>query len=80
MPKPYTFPTLFDEVLQLSITKLKELQYLNPEQIVSGTLTWGSNGNKTAVISIKVNTQSEQPYIELYYKYNKIIYCCIIQI
>lgn len=70
MPKPYTFPTLFDEALQISITKLKVWDYLNPEQIISGTLTWSSNGNKTGSISIKVNTQSEQPYIELDYKYN----------
>ncbi len=70
MPKPYTSPVLFDEVLQLSITKLKEWQYLNPEQIISGTLTWSSNGNQTGSISIKVNTQNEYPYIELDYKYN----------
>lgn len=70
MPKPYTFPTLFDEALQLSITKLKEWQYLNPEQIISGTLTWSRNGNKTGSISIKVNTQNEYPYIELDYKYD----------
>ena len=69
MPKPHTFPTLYNEALQISISKLKEWEYLNPEQIKSGTLTWSRNGNKTGSISIKVNTQSEQPYIELDYKY-----------
>lgn len=69
MPKPYTFPTLYNEALQISISKLKEWEYLNPEQIKSGTLTWSRNGNKTGSISIKVNTHSEQPYIELDYKY-----------
>lgn len=69
MPKPYTFPTLYNEALQISISKLKEWKYLNPEQIKSGTLTWSSNGNKTGSISIRVNTHSEQPYIELNYKY-----------
>ncbi len=70
MPKPHTFPTLYNEALQISISKLKEWEYLNPEQIKSGTLTWSRNGNKTGSISIKVNTQSEQPYIELDYKYS----------
>jgi len=36
---------------------------------VSGTLTWSSNGEKTASISITVST-NERPYIELDYKYN----------
>ena len=69
MAKFPTFPTLYNEALQISITKLKEWEYLNPEQIKSGTLTWSRNGNKTGSISIRVNTQSEQPYIELDYKY-----------
>jgi len=69
MPKPRTFPPLYNEALQISISKLKEWEYLNPEQIKSGTLSWGRNGNPTGSISIKVNTHSEQPYIELDYKY-----------
>ena len=69
MPKTYTFPTLYNEALQISISKLKEWEYLNPEQIKSGTLNWSSNGNPTGSISIQVNTHCEQPYIELNYKY-----------
>jgi len=69
MPKPHTFPTLYNEALQISISKLKEWDYLNPEQLKGGTLTWSRNGNKTGSISIKVNTHSEQLYIELDYKY-----------
>lgn len=69
MPKPHTFPTLYNEALQISISKLKEWEYLNAEQIKSGTITWSRNGNPTGSISIKVNTHSEQPYIELDYKY-----------
>ncbi|WP_068598619.1 hypothetical protein ACF3NR_11110 [Vaginella massiliensis] len=69
MPKPHTFPTLYNEALQISISKLKEWEYLNPEQIKSGTLNWSSNGNPIGSISIRVNTHSEQPYIELDYKY-----------
>lgn len=69
MPKPHTFPTLYNEALQISISKLKEWEYLTPEQIRSSTITWSRNGNQTGSISIKVNTHSEQPYIELDYKY-----------
>ena len=69
MSKPHTFPTLYNEALQISISKLKEWEYLNPEQIKSGTITWSRNGSQTGSISIKVNTHSEQPYIELDYKY-----------
>jgi len=69
MPKPHTFPTLYNEALQISISRLKKWEYLNPEQIKSGTITWSRNGNQTGSISIKVNTKSEQPYIELDYKY-----------
>ena len=69
MPKPYTFPTLYNEALQIHISKLKGWGYLNPEQIKSGTVNWSRNGNPTGSISIQVNTHSEQPYIELDYKY-----------
>ncbi|PKP29869.1 MAG: hypothetical protein CVT99_15455 [Bacteroidetes bacterium HGW-Bacteroidetes-16] len=69
MPKPHTYPTLYNETLQIHISKLKEWGYLTPGQIKSSTLTWSSNGNPTGSISIQVNTHSEQPYIELDYKY-----------
>jgi len=70
MPKFPTFPTLYDEVLQINISKLKEWKYLNPEQLKFSTLTWSSNGEKTATISITVNTNSKELYIELDYKFN----------
>lgn len=69
MPKFPTFPTLYNEALQIDISKLKGWGYFKPKQIKSGTLTWNSNGNPTGSISIQVNTHSEQPYIELDYKY-----------
>ncbi len=69
MAKFPTFPTLYNEALQIDISKLKGWGYLNPEQIKSGTLNWSRNGNPTGSISIQVNTHSEQPYIELDYKY-----------
>ena len=69
MAKPCTFPTLYDDCLQLDISKLKGWGYLEPEQIKSGTLKWSKNGSPTGSILININTQSEQPYIELDYKY-----------
>ncbi len=69
MPKLSTSPILYNEVLQIHTSKLKGWGYLNPEQLKSGTINWSSNGNPTGSISIKVNTKSEQPYIELDYKY-----------
>ncbi|MBS1487305.1 MAG: hypothetical protein JST43_06910 [Bacteroidetes bacterium] len=71
MPKPHTFPTLYNEALQIHISKLKGWGYLDPEQVKSGTLNWSRNGNKTGSISIRVNTQHESPYLELDYKYNE---------
>ena len=41
--------TLYDEVLQIHISKLKEYGYIDPEQIKSGTLNWSRNGNPQAV-------------------------------
>jgi hypothetical protein len=69
MPKPYTSPTLYNDTLQVNLSKLKEWGYLKPDQIESGNLNWSRNEIKTASICIKVNTFSEQPYIELDYKY-----------
>jgi len=69
MPKFSTFPTLYNEVLQINISKLKEWGYLKPGQINSGTINWSRNGNPAGSISIEVNTNGEQPYIELDYKY-----------
>jgi len=69
MAKFPTFPTLYDEALKISVTKLKEWGYLEPEQIKNGTISWSSNGNPTGSISIRVNTCNEQSFIELDYKY-----------
>ncbi len=68
MAKFSTFPTLYDGTMQLNISKLKELGYLEPNQFTYNTLTWSRNGTKTGSISIKVDTCNENPYIEL--KYN----------
>lgn len=69
MAHPYTFPTLFDEVLTISTTSLKQWGYLNPGQFKSGVITWSQNSNKTGSISIAVDTRKEPAYIELDYKF-----------
>lgn len=70
MPKPYIFPTLYDDVLQVSVSNLKKWGYLKPYIYKSGTITWSRNGEKTASISIAVNTYAESPYLELSYTNN----------
>ena len=60
-------PTLYDDVLQVTISKLKEWGYLTPNQYKTGTLTWSRNGNKIGAISIIVNMSLESPCIEFDY-------------
>lgn len=48
MPKPYTFPTLYNEALQIHISKLKGWDYLEPNQVKSGAINWSRNENPTA--------------------------------
>ena len=69
MPKPSSFPTLFDSALQLNIDKLKRDGFLIPGRIRPGTSTWSRNGNKTGSISFTADMASAPPYIELDYKY-----------
>ena len=69
MPKTHKFPTLFDEVHTVSITKLKEWGYLKPDHWQSGTIRWSRNGETTSSISISVYTGSDNPYLKLSYKH-----------
>jgi len=69
MPKPYTFPTLLDEVKTVSISKLKEWQYLESDSFRSGTITWSRAGEQTGSISI-YSSMREEPYIRLDYRAN----------
>jgi hypothetical protein len=69
MPKQSTYPTLFEDVLQISTTKLKEWGYFEPNQLKNGTITWSRNGNKRGCIDISSNTVEKQPFIELDYNY-----------
>lgn len=69
MSKFPTFPLLYDNVIQINISKLKQLNYLQPKQIKNGKLNWSKNGNIIGSISMQVNTHSEKAYIELNYNY-----------
>ena len=69
MPKPYTFPTLLDEVKTVSISKLKEWKYLESDSFKSGTITWSRAGEQTGSISI-YSSMREEPYIRLDYRAN----------
>jgi hypothetical protein len=71
MPKPHTFPTLYDNLKTLSISFLTKHGYLKPNQWQSGIVTWSRNGNRTGSISIRVSTAPETPYLELDYKCNE---------
>lgn len=70
MSKQPTFPTLYEDLKTISISFLKKQGYLKPNLLRSGTITWSINENITGRISIKVNTITETPYLELIYKYN----------
>ena len=71
MPKPHTFPTLYDEVKTVSIFFLAKHGYLKSNQLKAGSIHWSRNGEKTGSISIRVCTYFENPYIEFDYKCNQ---------
>jgi hypothetical protein len=71
MPKPHTFPTLFNEVKTVSISFLTKHGYLKPNKLKAGSIHWSRNGENLGSISIKVCTYSESPYLEFDYKCNK---------
>lgn len=70
MPKVSTFPTLLDEVKQISITKLKEFGYFEPDSFKSGQLTWSRRGEQVGSINFSVDLR-DVPYAYLSYTYNK---------
>lgn len=70
MSKRNTFPTLYEEVKTISISFLIKQGYLKPNQWQKATVSWNRNGYNTGSISIIVNAQTENPYLELDYKVN----------
>jgi len=70
MAKYPTFPTLFDQALQINISKLKAWGYLTPDLKIQTNLIWSRQGEKTAEIGVYVNTMESNPYIKLNYSSN----------
>lgn len=69
MPKPSTYPTLYDSVKQINITDLKKLGYFKPDSICTGVLSWSVNGEPSGSITIKANTVLYPWTIRLDYNY-----------
>ena len=75
MPKPHTFPYLFDELKTISISKLNEWNYLNDTALKSGVVNWSNRYNEvTSSISIKVKINANEQFLNLNYKSNDIRY------
>ncbi len=69
MPKFSTIPTLYNDVLQINISKLKEWGYLEPGVNSGGNLVWSMNGQETGKISFRIYCDPDPLYIELEYRY-----------
>ncbi len=73
MPKPYTFPCLFDELKNISISKLIEWNYLKENSHKQGVISWSNRYNEvTSRINIEVNVN--QQYVNLSYTSNETVY------
>ena len=71
MPRYSNLPTLFDNALQINISKLKEWGYLMPNIQKAGTLTWSRKGEQTGSISIIVSTFEGNEYLKLKYNFRE---------
>ncbi|MDX1943191.1 MAG: hypothetical protein SFU99_21685 [Saprospiraceae bacterium] len=71
MPRPRTFPTLFDEVKTLDIKSYKEKGYLQPNQQNTGVTRWRRNGEETGSISFAIRMEETSGYLELDYNYKE---------
>ncbi|MBI9036323.1 MAG: hypothetical protein JEZ03_17825 [Bacteroidales bacterium] len=69
MSKYPTYPTLYDDVLQINITRLIKWGYIIPEHIIEGELVCRNNQDQLDSVFIYVNT-IEEPYIELEYEFD----------
>jgi hypothetical protein len=71
MPRYSNLPTLYDNALQINISKLKEWGYLMPDKWKAGTLTWSRNDEQTGSISMDVSTLEGDEFLHLKYNFNK---------
>jgi len=56
MPRHSNFPTLYNEALQINISRLKLWGYLKPNNWSAGTINWSRNEQPAGSISIGVST------------------------
>lgn len=64
------YPTTVEDCLTVSITKLKEWNYLNYLGTKSGTISWSRNGQKHSSIGISVANNGLNTIMVLDYKCN----------
>jgi hypothetical protein len=71
MPKPHTFPFIFDEARCISISELKKWKYLEMGSIKSGTINWRNRYNEiTSRLPIRIVFTENEQYLNLNYKCN----------
>tara|TARA_R110000796_G_scaffold22657_1_gene65460 strand:+ start:134 stop:679 length:546 start_codon:yes stop_codon:yes gene_type:complete len=70
MPKPYTMPTLYDDLIQLNISNFKEYLKSDSSQNCNGSINWSRNGIQFSSISYKLHRRVYETHIILEYDYN----------
>ena len=68
MPRYSEYPTLYDDVLTIDVSKLKSYLVSGMDSVTEGRLEWGKNGVETCGISFKINAKRGSSYVELDYK------------
>jgi len=68
VPRYCTYPTILDEVKQISLTKLSEFGFMEPDSIKSGHLIWRGSGQEIGKINVSVDLRIS-PIIYLNYTY-----------
>lgn len=71
MPKPHTFPPLYNELKTVSISTLGK-DYLKPNSITTGTVFWTRGSERVGSISVKSIMERDNPRIILSYNSNDV--------
>ena len=70
MPKIPTLPTLYNEVLKISMSKLLQWGYIKPGKKIKSNMVWSREGVKNAEIYFYINMlDQDNMFIELNYKF-----------
>jgi len=71
MPKPHTFPFIFDETKCITISDLKKLKYIKPNTNKTGNIRWtNSRGVETGSITIQSKIKNDLKVLIFDYKCN----------